>query len=373
MSSFIWDSTSLPTGKVNGRPTRTPLNQYVDGTEWNTAMQAMLDARSAFLTLVGNSQASRATGVNSGDMTIGTANGLSLSGQALSLAAAVAAGASGALTGADKTKLDALTGSNSGDLTLAAVGAVPAANGASLVAQVLTLQPADQAHPGLLTILAQTIAGAKTFTDPVTGGSYFESTTGYPSGTAFYAVNGGAFQSGAFPFHGLSGEPDGASAIGFQMNTVNALSTAGAVLLSLENNSVQKFVVDLNGGIIAGGPGQIEAICAGASYTLATGPHTISATRSQRAVASGRGCRLTATFVTTGGGGSFTMKLRNVTTSTDLCSHSFTAANAQDSVLGASSTFAAGVALGDDLSLIVDFSTGPVTGNNPVINARIEW
>lgn len=44
-----------------------------------------------------------------------------------------------------------LTGTNTGDITLAAVGASPNANGASLSSQVLTLQPANTSNPGVLT------------------------------------------------------------------------------------------------------------------------------------------------------------------------------------------------------------------------------
>jgi hypothetical protein len=66
----------------------------------------------------------------------------------------------------DHPSINALGGSsgaNSGDVTLAAIGAVPNANGASLSGQVLTLQPADGSFGGLVTTGAQTIAGAKTF------------------------------------------------------------------------------------------------------------------------------------------------------------------------------------------------------------------
>lgn len=44
-----------------------------------------------------------------------------------------------------------LSGTNTGDVTLTAVGASPSANGASLSGQALTLQPADTTHPGVLT------------------------------------------------------------------------------------------------------------------------------------------------------------------------------------------------------------------------------
>ena len=58
-----------------------------------------------------------------------------------------------------------LSGTNTGDVTLAAFGSTPNANGLSLAAQVLNMQPADGTHPGGLSILAQTIAGSKSFAD----------------------------------------------------------------------------------------------------------------------------------------------------------------------------------------------------------------
>mgnify|MGYP001568836308 CR=1 FL=1 len=51
-----------------------------------------------------------------------------------------------------------------GDLvTLAAVGASPNANGASITGQVLNLQPASASFPGVVTTLAQTFSGVKSF------------------------------------------------------------------------------------------------------------------------------------------------------------------------------------------------------------------
>lgn len=57
-----------------------------------------------------------------------------------------------------------LSGTNTGDITLAAVGSTPSTNGASLSGQVLTLQPADETHPGLMTTGTQTFAGDKNLT-----------------------------------------------------------------------------------------------------------------------------------------------------------------------------------------------------------------
>ena len=73
----------------------------------------------------------------------------------------------GLMTPADKVKIDALTGTNTGDVSLAAVGAAPNANGASLVGQVIALQPANASFPGVVTTVAQTFAGPKTFNSKV--------------------------------------------------------------------------------------------------------------------------------------------------------------------------------------------------------------
>lgn len=56
-----------------------------------------------------------------------------------------------------------LSGTNTGDLTLAAVGSSPDPKGATLVGQLLTLQPADGSTPGLVTEVDQTFGGQKIF------------------------------------------------------------------------------------------------------------------------------------------------------------------------------------------------------------------
>ena len=52
----------------------------------------------------------------------------------------------------------------------------------------------------------------------------------------------------------VSSVANGASAVGFLLNTLNTLSTAGAKLLSIKNNGVEKFAVDKDGQIVVGGP-----------------------------------------------------------------------------------------------------------------------
>lgn len=70
------------------------------------------------------------------------------------------------------------SGTNTGDVTLAAVGSAPSGNGASLSGQVLTLQPADGTHPGLLTSGSQSIGGAKTFTGAISASNLSGTNTG---------------------------------------------------------------------------------------------------------------------------------------------------------------------------------------------------
>lgn len=70
------------------------------------------------------------------------------------------------------------SGTNSGDVTLAAVGSTPSANAASLSGQVLTLQPADATHPGVITSGTQTIGGAKTFSGAISASNLSGTNTG---------------------------------------------------------------------------------------------------------------------------------------------------------------------------------------------------
>ena len=66
-----------------------------------------------------------------------------------------------------------LSGTNSGDVTLAVIGSAPNANGASLSGQAVTLQPADSTFGGVLTAIAQSILGLKTFISGVVAQTVF--------------------------------------------------------------------------------------------------------------------------------------------------------------------------------------------------------
>lgn len=97
-------------------------------------------------------------------------------------------------------------GGGGGVSTMAAVGAVPNADGASISGSTLTLQPASASFPGLLTTGTQTIAGAKTFsTSPLTlsGGSSSvlgrsgKANVTFADSDAYLAVPGFEFRAGA--------------------------------------------------------------------------------------------------------------------------------------------------------------------------------
>lgn len=85
-----------------------------------------------------------------------------------------------------------LSGTNTGNVTLTAVGAAPSANGATLSGQALTLQPADATHPGLVTTGTQTFAGSKTFSSTIAAdisGNAATATTATTAATATTATN----------------------------------------------------------------------------------------------------------------------------------------------------------------------------------------
>jgi hypothetical protein len=124
------------------------------------------------------------------------------------------------------------SGANSGDVSLATAGSTPAAEGASISGQVLTLQPADSTHQGLVSIIAQSIKGVKTFVD----GLLADAVT---SATAVSLVIKGSVATGA-------------SAVGIVLDTVNTLSTAGAKVVSFRTGGAEVAYVDRSGGITSG-------------------------------------------------------------------------------------------------------------------------
>lgn len=107
-----------------------------------------------------------------------TANAASISGLTLTIQpadgthpGAITSGTQtigGAKTFSSTIAASNLSGTNTGDITLTAIGSTPNANGSTLTAQALNLQPANGSFGGIVTTAAQTFAGAKTFSNNLT-------------------------------------------------------------------------------------------------------------------------------------------------------------------------------------------------------------
>ncbi len=98
--------------------------------------------------------------------------------------------ATGVISGAN------VSGSNTSDLSLAVVGNTPNANGGSIAAsQILTLQPADATHGGVVSTASQTFAGSKSFTASILSadGTIAAPSIGFINepGTGFYRTGTG--------------------------------------------------------------------------------------------------------------------------------------------------------------------------------------
>lgn len=137
---------------------------------------------------------SNLSGTNTGDVTLGTANGLSLSGQQLSLAAASSSAAGVLSTGVQniagnktfKGSISAsnLSGSNTGDVTIGT------ANGLSLTGQQLSVGAASSSAIGVVTTGAQNFGGNKTFKGSISASNLSGTNTGDQTITLSSDVSG---------------------------------------------------------------------------------------------------------------------------------------------------------------------------------------
>lgn len=142
-------------------------------------------------------------------------------------------------------------------ITLAAVGSAPSANGATISGQTLTLQPADATHPGVMTILTQTIAGAKTFSGTTTVGNLIDS--GATINTVPYFDGSKQLTSSAVTPTELGYVSGVTSAIQTQLNAKQATGN---------------YITALTGDVTATGPGSVAstvAKIAGTTVSATTG------------------------------------------------------------------------------------------------------
>jgi hypothetical protein len=142
------------------------------------------------------------------------------------------------------------SGSNTGDVTLTAVGSSPSANGASLSGQALTLQPADGTHPGVITSGAQTIGGNKTFSGSITASNLSGTNTGDQTITLTGEVTGSG--TGSFATTLTNSAVIGKVLTGYTSGagTVAATDTILQAIQKLNGNDATKM--PLGGGTFTG-------------------------------------------------------------------------------------------------------------------------
>ncbi len=153
----------------------------------------------------------------------------------------------------------------SGATTMAAVGAVPNANAASISGVTFTLQPANGSFPGVVTTAAQTFAGAKTFS-----GGILTNTVGASSASSL----------------SLFGAPtDASNAIGTLLGSSTTLADTAAKLVSVKNNATEKMYVGYGGNVvtvgtfsssIASGQDAFSTSVTGARLNLGSGAYMYS-------------------------------------------------------------------------------------------------
>ncbi len=111
--------------------------------------------------------------------------------------------------------------SETNNLTLTPIGSVPNSNGASLVNDLLTLQPCDATHPGLITTGTQSIPGNKTFTGNVILPSVYGIT---PSGSTATVIINASGELGTGSSASITLDPIGSSP------NANGATITGSVL-----------------------------------------------------------------------------------------------------------------------------------------------
>lgn len=156
-----------------------------------------------------------------------------------------------------------ISGTNTGDITLDVVGSTPNANGATLVGQVLNLEPADATNPGVVTTGTQTIAGIKSFSNQIQAnasgsasipsysffgdtntGMYSESQTlsFTTNGTKRFSIEFAGYVHSTLPISiqdGLEASP----AIRFFADDDTGIFTDAANELSISTNGVKRITV----------------------------------------------------------------------------------------------------------------------------------
>lgn len=158
---FVYNTSAVANFIASQWRFTVPVDMFVTTNVSNPAFWFLNDSTTGPYRPGANQYGITANGTNVG---IFSAGAFDVTG---AITATTTIAATGNLSGANFS--GSSSGANTGDVTLTAVGSSPSANGASLSGQALTLQPVDATHPGVVTTGAQTIAGAKTFSSTIVG------------------------------------------------------------------------------------------------------------------------------------------------------------------------------------------------------------
>jgi hypothetical protein len=178
-------STGVLTNTTNGVAATATIPQYVGATATVAGTQGLVNPAAAtqqnFIYTGGGTWINPNTLSIATSQLTGTINLATQVSGALPLAnggtgTALANGTSGQVITSNGLGGTSWTTPTVGVTALAAVGAVPNANGGSISGNTLTLQPADLTNPGLVTIGTQSFAGLKTFQN--NAGTDFKSNIG---------------------------------------------------------------------------------------------------------------------------------------------------------------------------------------------------
>lgn len=214
---------------------------------------------SGAISALGTVTGSNLKGTNTGDVTLGTANGLSITSQTLSLAAASTSTAgvmslgtqkfAGNKTFAGTIAASNLSGTNTGNVTIGT------ANGLSLSSQALSMAAASSAATGVVNTTTQKFAGNKTFTGTIAASNLSGTNTGditVAAGTGITVTPAGSTYTiaatGGNAITKLTGDATatGPGSVALTLATVNSnVSTFGSA------TAVGRFTVNGKGLITA--------------------------------------------------------------------------------------------------------------------------
>lgn len=212
-------------------------------------------------------------GTNTGDITLGTPNGLSLSGQAISLTLSTTS-VTGALSSADWTTFN----NKQNTVTVGALDSQSAnAAGLALTSGVLSAQSADTTHPGLINTATQSFSGNKTFTGSIGASNLSGTNTGDVTlgTTSGLSIVGQALSLGVASA-GVTGALSGTDWSTFNnkgSGTVTAVSVAAANGLSGNSSGGATPALTLSctaSGVLKGNGSAISGATAGTDYSAGT-------------------------------------------------------------------------------------------------------